>query len=257
MHFTRQTETVRFGLVAIVTGCVVDDEAEFRLTREVLASGMLQKLVAERSPGLRILTDDERERSLDDTLAARPAGSGDDGTWLFAYGSLIWNPVIRFDSRRIATIEGWHRAFCLSTPHGRGSVENPGLLLGLDRGGHCVGCAFRIPAADAREELSLLWRREMLSGSYIPLWTPLRAEDDAVFGHGITFTIDRACANYAGDVGAAERARRLATARGLLGSSADYLFQTRDGLRALGIPDPDLEDIASEVEHLAAMHRAQ
>ena len=239
----------------IVTGDAVTNEAGFRLTREALASGMLQKLVAERSPGIRILTDEERERSLDDTLAAKPAGSGA-GTWLFAYGSLIWNPVIQFDARRIAHIEGWHRAFCLSTPHGRGSHDNPGLLLGLDRGGSCTGCAFHVAAAHVRAELSLLWRREMLSGSYIPVWVALEGDDGAIFGHGIAFTIDRACQNYAGEVGEAERIRRLATACGLLGSSADYLFRTRDGLRALGIPDPDLERIAGEVERAAVASSA-
>ena len=207
-------------------------------------------MVADYAPDMRILTDEERERSLNETLAAKPVDAQDDGAWLFAYGSLIWNPAILFDARRVARVEGWHRAFCLSTPHGRGTRDNPGLLLGLDRGGACTGCAFHVAAEHLRAELSVLWRREMLSGSYIPVWTPLLAEGGAVFGHGIAFTIDRTCANYAGEVAEGERLRRLATARGLLGSSADYLFKTRDGLRALGIADPDLERIAAEVERL-------
>ena len=46
----------------------------------------------------------------------------------------------------------------------------------------------------------------------------------------------------------AELVRRLATAAGALGSSAEYLFNTRDGLRSLGIRDRWVEGLACEVQ---------
>ena len=46
---------------------------------------------------------------------------------------------------------------------------------------------------------------------------------------------------------------RLATASGALGSAAEYLYQTRDGLRAHGIPDPELERLAASVEAAQAL----
>ena len=41
--------------------------------------------------------------------------------------------------------------------------------------------------------------------------------------------------------------QRLATARGGLGTSAEYLFNTRDGLRRLGIRDPFVERLGDLV----------
>ena len=105
------------------------------ITREALQDDALRRMVAAGAPDLHILSDAERAASLDATLAQRPRSCDGDGVWLFAYGSLIWNPALHFDGRRLARVYGWHRSFCLSTQAGRGTPENPGLVLGLDRGG--------------------------------------------------------------------------------------------------------------------------
>ena len=220
------------------------------LTRALLESGGILRMMAESSPALRLLTDAERAASLAATLAGRP--SGRDGVWLFAYGSLIWNPAIHIEERRFARIQGWHRAFCLSTVAGRGTPEIPGLVLGLDRGGACTGAALRVGEALLEQELALLWQREMLSGSYVPRWVPMRGADGARLGLGITFTIRRDGPYYTGRLQQDELIRRLATARGALGSSAEYLFKTRDGLRSLGIRDRNVETLARAVESASA-----
>ena len=203
------------------------------------------RMIAETSPTLQLLSDAERAASLADTLSRRPAGR--DGVWLFAYGSLIWNPALLFDRRRVARIHGWHRAFCLSTVAGRGTPEAPGLVLGLDRGGACTGAAFRIAEDALDRELALLWQREMLSGSYSPRWVTVRGADGVPFGQAITFTIRRDGPYYT-RLDPPELVRRLATAAGALGSSAEYLFRTRDGLRGLGIRDRHVEALAADVE---------
>ena len=64
--------------------------------------------------------------------------------WLFGYGSLIWNPAFAFAEQVPAFVRGWHRRFCLWMPMGRGTPEQPGLMLALDRGGGCRGVAFRV-----------------------------------------------------------------------------------------------------------------
>ncbi|WP_074830768.1 MULTISPECIES: gamma-glutamylcyclotransferase [Bradyrhizobium] len=197
------------------------------------------------APYLRLLSEEEREASLDAMLRAKPEGS----VWIFGYGSLIWNPAVKFVERRLAKVEGWHRSFCMSIVAGRASPASPGLMLGLDGGGECLGSAFRLDDADVRSELSLLWRREMLCrGAYVPRWLELRDEDGVGFGHAVAFTIDPEGEKYAGNVPAEVAVRRLASASGGLGSCADYLFQTRDGLRAHGIPDLALEHLANRVE---------
>ena len=145
-------------------------------------------------------------------------------------------------------IDGWHRAFCLSVCAGRGSPDNPGLVLALDAGGACTGVAYRIAEGILRDELDLLWRREMVSGAYTPHWVDLVDPcAGGCFGRGIAFTIDPCAEQYAGGLAEDEVVRRLATASGALGSAADYLFRTCEGLRAHGIPDPELEHLASAV----------
>ncbi len=212
----------------------------------MLAGGGLDRMVAESAPTLQILTGAERAASLAATLALRPPGQ--DGVWLFAYGSLIWNPAIECTGRTLARIHGWHRAFCLSTVTGRGTPDAPGLVLGLDRGGACTGAAFHVAEPLVQEELSLLWRREMLSGSYRPRWVTVRGADGVPFASAIAFTIRRDSEHYAGRLEREELVRRLSTARGALGSSAEYLFRTRDGLRSLGIRDRAVEQLAGAVE---------
>ena len=219
------------------------------ITRASLQDDALRRMMAASAPGLRLLTDEERAASLAATLARRPEQGG--GVWLFAYGSLIWNPALHYDERRLARVHGWHRSFCLLTRAGRGTPDNPGLVLGLDRGGACTGAAFRVPEPLVEEELALLWRREMLSGSYQPRWVRVRGADGVLFGHAIAFTIHRDGENYAGALAEAEVVRRLATARGALGSAADYLFRTADGLRGLGIPDARIERLARQVRGAA------
>ena len=215
------------------------------ITRASLQDDTFGRMMAASAPGLRLLTDEERAASLAATLAGRPETGC--GVWLFAYGSLIWNPALHFDMRRLARVHGWHRSFCLVTRAGRGTPDNPGLVLGLDRGGACTGAAFRVPEALVVEELALLWRREMLSGSYRPRWVRVRGADGTPFGHAIAFTIHRGGENYAGRLAQAEVVQRLSTARGALGSAADYLFRTCDGLRSLGIRDVGIEALARQV----------
>lgn len=216
------------------------------LSRELLAAGGLDAIAGRDAPDLPLLTEAERAASLRAILDARPPGD----IWLFGYGSLIWNPAITTLERRTARVEGWHRAFCLSASIGRGSPDNPGLVLGLDAGGDCTGVALRIAEEVAPAELALLWRREMLSHAYQAHWLPLLDGRGDIFAHGIAFVIDPACPHYAGGLSEEDMVRRLATARGSLGSAADYLFQTCDGLRAHGIPDTGMDELARRVRTL-------
>ena len=219
------------------------------ITRALLETGGIDAMVARSGSGMRLLTEAERAQSLHQTLAARPPG---EAVWLFGYGSLIWNPAIDFVERRTATIQGWHRAFCLATRAGRGSPENPGLVLGLDQGGECSGVAFRLADETVETELALLWRREMLAGSYVPRWLDVADEAGQRFGSAIAFTVNPETEQYAGALAQQAVIDRLATASGELGSSAEYLFRTCAGLHAAGIPDPELDQLAETVAEAVA-----
>ena len=211
------------------------------LTREALQDGFVHDMIARSGLDLRVLSDDERRASLAATLAAQPA-PGD--VWLFAYGSLIWNPAFHYVERQSVLIRGWHRQFCLATPIGRGTPQHPGLVRGLDRGGSCRGVAFRIARSEAEAELELVWRREMVTGAYVPRWVRLHGPDLAHGMSGIAFTINRAAPNYVRPVSEAATAQTIATACGVLGSCRDYLFDTIHGLKGFEIHDRHLDRIA-------------
>ncbi|MCL4801386.1 MAG: gamma-glutamylcyclotransferase [Burkholderiales bacterium] len=212
------------------------------ITREDLKTGRIRRLFAGGGKGPRPLTDQEFEDSIAGVLAARTHG-GD--VWVFGYGSLVWNPLFHYVERRRATLHGFHRRFCLWSVVGRGTPEAPGLVLGLDRGGCCHGVAYRLAAASAPEELRLLWCREMVTGAYVPRW--LRARCDSGGFPALAFVVNRAHAGYAGRLPFETVVRAIAAASGLIGSSADYLRHTREGLARHGIRDPQLDAVHAAV----------
>ncbi len=122
---------------------------------------------------------------------------------------------------------------------GRGSPDNPGLMLALDRGGRCAGMLFRIPAAEARAELLLAWRRELFTGAYHSRWVTAMTDGGPV--RAATFVANRAHSRYAGRLDEPLVAARLASATGSLGSCASYLAETLGALRSVGLRDRALE----------------
>ena len=91
-------------------------------------------------------SDNLREALRRQTLAQ--ADEGD--VWIFAYGSLMWDPGFHFAEIRRARIEGYTRQFVLKDELGaRGDMERPGVMAALAPGPGCDGMAFRI-AAEAR-----------------------------------------------------------------------------------------------------------
>ena len=223
----------------------------FHLTRDRLLSGELGEAIRRMDPSIHVLTDAERAMSLAETLAARPVDAtldGDGGVWVFAYGSLIWNPAIHIADRQAAHTPDWRRSYCLQVKMGRGTPENPGLMLGLAPGDGCTGVALKVAEEMVAQELDILWRREMVASGYIPRWVPISAPGSgAPLGHAIAFTINPRGPSYCAELPEAELVRRLATARGQLGSSAEYLFNTHQGLAAIGIEDPFVSRLAQLV----------
>jgi cation transport protein ChaC len=212
------------------------------LCRADLERGRMRELYVAATDSTRALDDDQLAASLAATLAAKPKGAG---WWVFAYGSLLWNPLFPVAEMRQGTLRGLHRRFCLWSLASRGTPEQPGLVLGLERGGACRGVALRLPAPLALDELHLLWRREMVVGSYRPRWVEVDAGNRKVVA--LTFVVRRDHPQYAGVLPVDRQVEVLATARGAFGSSGDYLERTRIALVAHGIADPYLEDLARRV----------
>jgi cation transport protein ChaC len=173
-------------------------------------------------------------------VAPRP-----DRVWVFGFGSLIWNPAFHHVERRTALIRGYHRQFCLLSKAGRGSPQNPGLMLALERGGSCHGVAYRIAPEHVESELDVVWRREMLTGAYRAKWVSAQTPDGVE--HAIAFAANHTHERYVRGLDTDETARLLATGAGPLGSCCDYLFDTVSHLEALGIRDKRMESLVERV----------
>jgi cation transport protein ChaC len=181
------------------------------------------------------LSDTERQRSLRETLQLVPEL---EDVWVFAYGSLMWNPCFRVAESHHAVLHGYSRAFSIFTVEARGTPAQPGLGLALQPGGSCEGFALRI-AGDARDAgLESLWAREMLTGIYSPAWVSVAASNEDVTA--VTFVVDAAHAQYAGNIPLAEQAQLIRGAHGKFGSCRDYLANTVAALQTVGIDDEQM-----------------
>jgi glutathione-specific gamma-glutamylcyclotransferase len=205
------------------------------LNRQILESKLLQELLAHPELNIKIWSDEELLTSIETTLQQNSTNE----LWIFAYGSLIWNPLFEYLERCVVAIKGWHRQFCLLAPVGRGTIENPGLVLGLEPGNDCQGIAYRLAVDHNLEaELLLLWRREMAVGSYIPTWVKVNNGNREI--SALAFTVNSQHPAYINHLSLEEIVASLATAKGFLGSSAEYLSHTVQGLLAEGIEDQEL-----------------
>jgi glutathione-specific gamma-glutamylcyclotransferase len=212
-----------------------------RITRQSLLDGSMLEYVrssAEALPDMCYRTEAEMAALLEKTWSEHDAR---EDLYVFGYGSLIWNPAFHHSSQVSATLHGWHRRFCLKTYIGRGTPENPGLMLALDHGGACKGVAFRVGAGQALEELGILWQREMYGGSYNARWVRVKTAEGEK--RAITFVCNRRHPRYLPEIGDLETARLIATGSGDLGTCREYLENTAQHLAALGMRDSGLERI--------------
>jgi glutathione-specific gamma-glutamylcyclotransferase len=193
-------------------------------------------------------TGDEREASRARMLALH----GDGDLWIFAYGSLMWDPAFRFMEVRRATVAGYARRFILLDDKGaRGTKDAPGVMAALDRGDACEGLAFRIAAQDIETETEILWRREMIGPGYVPTFVDARIDGQAT--PALTFVANHGADSIVPDLPRADQVRCLALGAGFLGTSKAYLENIVSHFALLGIVDADCSALLREVEdHLAA-----
>lgn len=193
--------------------------------------------------------DAEREAMRAVTLAGRRHAD----LWVFAYGSLMWDPAIRFAEVRRAHVPDHARRFILKDIYGgRGTRDAPGLMAALDRGPGCDGLAFRIAGEHVEAETEILWRREKVGPAYTAAFV------DAVMADGrreaLAFVADHRAELIDADITREEQIRCVATGTGFLGSSLDYLTNIHAHCAALGIHD---EEVAALLRDAEAFLRAR
>ncbi len=174
--------------------------------------------------------------------------------WIFGYGSLMWRPGFDYEEVVPARIEGWRRGFFIYSTHHRGTHARPGLVLALDRGGACMGLAFRVAAGRTAETLAYLRAREQVNGVYREQQLPARIEDGSARRIDvIAYVAERHHPSYAGRLPLATQVRLIRAAAGVSGPNLDYLFNTLRQLEALGLREQEL----SRLLVLAGPHLAR
>lgn len=171
--------------------------------------------------------------------------------WVFGYGSLLWNPGFEVAEQAVATLDGWHRSFCMSSIHHRGTEDHPGLVLALDSAeqGHCHGLALRVKPGTEEAALEDLRERELVSSAYLERELTVRLADgrDVM---AVTYVIDPEHVQYV-HLSLEEQANVISTAVGGRGPNTDYLYNTAAHLSELGIEDAELDWLSARVREIA------
>lgn len=162
--------------------------------------------------------------------------------WVFGYGSLMWRPGFAHTETSRARLHGFRRSLCVWSHVYRGTPERQGLVLGLDRGGSCVGLAFRVPAELRDEVLAYLRDRELVTSVYLERMLPVRLENGETVV-AVTYVVDRSHEQYAGSLQEAAAASIVSGAVGKAGPNEEYVLNTVAHLKALGIRDHWLEEV--------------
>ncbi len=205
--------------------------------------------------------------------------------YVFGFGSLIWKPEFDFEKKYHARVLGFHRRFGMWSVHYRGTQEQPGLVLGLDKGGSSVGVCFKVADNDRAIVAKNLWDREMIAYAYSPVAvTAIIREDEPIapapiFLRGdesanlspapptpivsnvsvakfrpvraLAFALNPDNDQYV-DLGfsLADKAKIIATAKGTGGTNRDYFLNMLHCLKKMNVKDSYLEALAREFNKL-------
>jgi len=221
-------------------------QSELRATADVLATWDELARSQGRPDNWRL-----SDQVLQDSMQAFLAGvdTGQD-VWVFSYGSLMWNPGFHFAEVRLAKLEDHQRCFSFKVDMGRGTVDCPALMLSLEeQPGCCAGLAFRIAADQLQDELAILWRREMIQGSYRPAMLPITTPQGGLTA--LVFVSNPSNIHYVGPQPLDETAGTIAKASGFIGSNRQYLEQLAAQLAHLDINDDYVLQLLARVDHIA------
>jgi glutathione-specific gamma-glutamylcyclotransferase len=178
-------------------------------------------------------------------------GRLDQDLWVFAYGSLMWDPAFHFAEVRRGRVEGYARRFILKDTFGaRGTPETPGLMAALDEGPGCEGLVFRISAHEAEHETGYLWRRELIAYAYKPAFAKVKTDFGDV--EALTVIADRNSDYICPGLTRDEQVRYIATGTGFLGTSLQYIENIASHFSALEIEDAEVSELLAGARALSS-----
>ncbi len=206
------------------------------------------KEVFQRHPELlwvldELYSDAQRDVSRKQIIDAH--GYGD--LWVFAYGSLMWDPALQFADVRRAVAPDYARHFILKDIWGgRGTREIPGLMAALDSGEGCEGLVYRVSRDNIDTETEILWRREMIGPGYQPRFITALVDDRPV--RALAFVADHNAEAMKPELTRAEQIAYCATGSGVLGTSHEYLQNIVKQFAVVGVVDEHCTALLRDVE---------
>lgn len=172
--------------------------------------------------------------------------------WVFGYGSLIWNPGFPVAEQVIGMLPDYARSFCMRSIHHRGTEDDPGLVLALDetQGAACEGVGFRVVPGRETDTLEILRERELISSAYLEKNLDITLRDGRIVS-AVTYVIDPDHVQYCGGMPLEEQAQIIAHAAGGRGPNSEYLENTAQHLRTLGLKDVELDWLSARVAEIS------
>jgi glutathione-specific gamma-glutamylcyclotransferase len=168
--------------------------------------------------------------------------SGDDMSWLFAYGELMNEVDLRKHGARPARLAGWQRSFNHASLRLWGSAENPCPTLGLSPGGECWGVAFEAGLFDRRGLLRRLAPVEA-PAEFERMSVPIELKDGARVQAVAFPTKPGAPPRWNGELD-----RAFLAAHGVAGRGVEYVRTIAHALKFWGIGDPLIAQTWSSID---------
>lgn len=112
-------------------------------------------------------------------------------------------------------------------------------MLALVEGGITIGRAFKLCCENWETELALLWKREMLTGCYRPIWQSLTLESGETI-EALVFVANPQHVLFRAQENIAYKAKTIACAQGPLGKNITYLQEMMATFQQYGIEEPSM-----------------
>jgi len=170
--------------------------------------------------------------------------------WIFAYGSLCWQPGFEYEEMVVGHIKGWIRRFWQGNQVHRGTPAKPGRVATLvpDQDGETYGCAYRVTNLSCQKTLKYLDNRETKLGGYDSRKAPFYPCDTSI--KPVTVVLFIALPGNVDWKGPAELddiADEVITASGVCGSNIAYVTDLAAFLRTHEFKDDHVFELESIV----------
>jgi glutathione-specific gamma-glutamylcyclotransferase len=167
--------------------------------------------------------------------------------WVFGYGSLMWRPGFKFLRSSGARLDGYHRSLCVRSHIYRGTDEVPGAVMALRSGGFVDGRAFQVRNVHWPETLAYLRGRELVTGVYFERSVSVTLHDEQRKIDAVTYVVNEEHEQFLGGLTREEILQLVRQGVGQAGRCDDYVRNTHAELKALGLEDPELDEILAEL----------